>query len=343
MKKEILVSGGFMKNWILMFMFIIAFSLFGTIYHVNNNNGVISDFTSLSSAHSGVNAGDTLYVYGSVDDYGSLTISKPLYIIGPGYFLSENEDTQQVKQNATVSTITINSGGEGTTITGLDMDRIQINTDDVIIKRNYIYNTSSYYDAVSINSYVQNIQILQNYIKTTGSSSKGISLNSDSMQIIISNNIIYHSYYNYYALTMYSSAQAIIYNNVLHGAVTLYNADFYNNILVDGNFYANTAVSYYNNIGNEDQFSPCGDNGNYCNVAMSSVFKNTGSTDGKWQLETGSPAIGAGFSGEDCGAFGGISSYKLSGIPSEIPAIYYFHAPGAGFEIPVEIKAKSHD
>lgn len=142
---------------------------------------------------------------------------------------------------------------------------------------------------------------------------------------------------------MYSTASAIIYNNVIKGYVKLYYTDFYNNILRIGNFYPYTETTYYNNIGNSEQFEPCGENGNQCNISMSTVFENTGSTDGKWQITTGSPAISAGVTGEDCGMFGGTMPYKLSGIPSELPVIYYFHAPGAGFTIPVEIKAKSHD
>ncbi len=48
-------------------------------------------------------------------------------------------------------------------------------------------------------------------------------------------------------------------------------------------------------------------------------------TDGKFRLKPGSPAIGAGIDGVDLGIFGGPNPYKLSGIPS-IPTIYKLEA-----------------
>jgi hypothetical protein len=52
------------------------------------------------------------------------------------------------------------------------------------------------------------------------------------------------------------------------------------------------------------------------------------SNDERFKLKAGSPAIGAGISNVDCGAFGGVNPYKLSGIPP-IPAIYKLTAPGS--------------
>jgi len=79
---------------------------------------------------------------------------------------------------------------------------------------------------------------------------------------------------------------------------------------------------------------------------MTTVFVDSGSvsTDGDWQLRSGSPAIGAGLDGVDCGMFGGSTPYVLSGIPA-IPSIYYFIAPGSasGAEgLQVEIKARAN-
>ncbi len=86
-------------------------------------------------------------------------------------------------------------------------------------------------------------------------------------------------------------------------------------------------------------------NGNQQNVDMATVFIGTGSTDGKWQLKGGSPAIGTGTGGQDIGAFGGPSPYVLSGIPP-IPTIYDVVAPTVGTQqsgLPVRIKAKSRN
>ena len=52
-----------------------------------------ADFSSITTAHSSAASGDTVYVAGSVNNYGSVTLTKKLTIIGPGYFLAENPQT----------------------------------------------------------------------------------------------------------------------------------------------------------------------------------------------------------------------------------------------------------
>ena len=67
------------------------------------------------------------------------------------------------------------------------------------------------------------------------------------------------------------------------------------------------------------------------------------SDDAKWKLKTGSPAIGAGVSGVDCGAFGGPTPYVLSGVPN-LPHIYEATIPGTAYSnlgLACTIKIKS--
>ncbi|MCK4754754.1 MAG: right-handed parallel beta-helix repeat-containing protein, partial [Calditrichia bacterium] len=62
-------------------------------------------------------------------------------------------------------------------------------------------------------------------------------------------------------------------------------------------------------------------------------------------LKNGSPAIGAGSGGTDCGAFGGLSPYILSGIPN-LPHIYEADVPASASSesgLQVTIKVKSGD
>ena len=75
----------------LFIMAIIAESAFGTVWKVNNNEGVVTDFTTLQEAHDDENVqpGDFLYVYGSPTAYGGLALTKKLNIIGPGYLLDD--------------------------------------------------------------------------------------------------------------------------------------------------------------------------------------------------------------------------------------------------------------
>ena len=63
------------------------------IITVDKNAGNNADFTSLQTAHNAAASGDTLYVAGSSQGYSRLTLSKKLFVFGPGYFLTENPDT----------------------------------------------------------------------------------------------------------------------------------------------------------------------------------------------------------------------------------------------------------
>ena len=81
---------------------------------------------------------------------------------------------------------------------------------------------------------------------------------------------------------------------------------------------------------------------------MTSVFVDYSgslgkSDDAKWMLKAGSPAIGAGVSGVDCGAFGGVTPYVLSGVPN-LPHIYEAAIPGTAYSdkgLSCTIKIKS--
>ena len=103
-------------------------------------------------------------------------------------------------------------------------------------------------------------------------------------------------------------------------------------------------IDICNNISISDHFGTA--NNNKANVAESSLFLGalTASTDGTWQLKAGSPAIGAGVGGIDCGAFGGLGPYILSGVPTG-PVIYQLNVSShstSGNKLPVTIKVKSY-
>jgi hypothetical protein len=67
------------------------------------------------------------------------------------------------------------------------------------------------------------------------------------------------------------------------------------------------------------------------------------STDGRWEMKAGSPALGSGSGGVDCGAFGGSTPYILSGVPN-LPHIYEADVPASATSssgLQVSIKVKS--
>ena len=286
----------------------------------------------MQAAHDGAVAGDTLYVTGSGTEYGTLTLTKTLYIFGPGYVLSENLDNQAMPISAKTGAIVFSTDSEGSLISGLFVGySVNINVNNVTILRNYINHD------LTFNPDVSNCIIIQNYLNYP------ISTGGNCLNLIISNNIISAYINNNAGISMNSTSSADIQYNVIRGSVDINNSTFFNNIITDNNNFSFTDCDVRSNISEGAQVGTA--NGNQSNVDMSTVFAGTetGSTDSQWQLAEGSPAIGAGTDDTDIGMFGGSVPYVLSGIPN-IPRIYFFTAPSVGTEesgLNVHLKAKS--
>lgn len=332
------------------FLVILGISFFGGICNcqnlkrVNNNPGIDADYTNLQDANDNASDGDTIYVEGSETEYPGANISQSVTIIGPGYFLSENPETQANRLEAMFNgNINFNAGSGGSTITGCSMKSYQF---DLIIKVDNISIIRCNVYQININADVENILILQNYvgdnIEVTGT---GKITNS-----VISNNIVKDEIY--FGPT---SGQLQITNNVVFNTSTnyptrpinVYNSNITNNITCNPAYSIeeNSGNTITNNILAVDGTNA---NGNQYNVVMANVFADYNgtqgySTDGKWQLKAGSPAIGAGTGNVDCGVFGGVSPYVLSGLP-DLPHIYEAEIPAtanSGDGLSVKIKVKS--
>ncbi|MFC1481202.1 hypothetical protein ACFL6E_03030 [Candidatus Neomarinimicrobiota bacterium] len=318
------------------------------IWRVDNNGGAPSDFETLQAAaiSAEVLSGDTLYVYGSPITYGYMHFNKKLTIIGPGYFLNQNPETQAYPAVAIAADIQFNAGSDSSLITGLTTDWILVNADFIAIKRMRIH--SSYSEgSIFLQTGASSISIQQSYITNNYgySHAEGIKLNGDNTAVIISNNYIDVSTAGAEAIWSATSSNPQISHNVISGDLTLYAAQVENNILTDvaATITGDNTTRFLNNMCAADQLPDS--LGNQLNVDMANVFKDTGSTDGRWQLVAGSLAIGAGLEGTDMGMFGGPSAYVLSGLPS-IPHIYYLTVPSAaqpGSPLQVRVKAKTNN
>jgi len=316
----------------MLVLFLTASISSAKIWRVDSNPGNIADFRTLKNAHDGALIGDTLYVAGSAVDYGGTTITKTLFIYGPGYFLNENPDTQAYPVSARVdANITFTEGSTGSLLAGLTVNDISINKTNKITIRNTYIKTS-----MTISDNVSNCVIIQNYIHTTFSISW-----SNCQNIIISNNIINPEKTSTDGFICNdSNSSSDIQYNLIGGNVTINNSIFHNNICFDGSF-KETGCDVRKNICDVNQFVQYSDN--QSNTDMSTVYIGTGSTDGKWQLKDNSPAKGAGTEGTDIGPFGGPKPYILSGIPN-IPRIYFFDSPTSvtgTTGLPVHLKAKA--
>jgi len=308
MKKTLLLS--------LAIIFLSGIAYGQNLIRVNNNPNFDADYTNLQDANDHASNGDTIYIEGSATSYDGADISKSVTIIGPGYFLSENDTTQanglEAKFNGNIN---FNTGSEGSIITGCRISNytnLYINTNDISVIRCYLYS-------ISFSNSPDNILIHQNYI----ANDIGLNNHNTITNSIISNNISGQVYLSS------SSGNVLIANNVITSYyINCYNSTIQNNIITTGQISENTGNSITNNILSG---SGTNANGNQYSVDMSTVFVDFDgslnySTDGKWQLKTGSPAIGAGIGGVDCGAFGGTVPYVLSGLPM-LPHIYEASIP----------------
>lgn len=328
-----------------------------TVWRVNNRPNADADFTTIQAAHNGATSGDTLYIEGSPSSYGNLTCTKQLHIIGAGDFLNDNSETQAYKEVSIVGSIFFNSGSENSILEGVRVqsNSISINTSDITIRRNRIHSDSyvgSNLYGIIINTNAANILIENNWIYVNNVSGwNGYAIYSTGTgltNLVIRNNFIFGWRSSTPDRALILSATVLsdnvaIYQNVITGFLNAKESLIYNNIMIDGTFTVNGSY-YNNNIGNSTQFGTA--NGNQENVDMSTVFvDHTSGIDSDLQLTTGSPAIGAGWAGEDCGMYGGSYPYHISLLPA-IPAVWEVTLNNYGSDvvpINVNIKAKAHN
>ena len=347
-----MINKSLLQSFILFFCCVFSFQAQATVHRVNNNSGVDADYTTIQNAINGASAGDTIYIEGSPDGYGSATVSKQLVIYGAGYFLSQNDSTQALLQTSSISIMTVSSGGAGSIIQGLTFTgsststHLSIDADNVTVRGNYFYSTSSNYYLIYVYSDHTGFVFQGNWMNHAYSSSgRNTIYLADGASGNIMNNFIKRlsTQSSAYALNFHASVGPVLLrNNVIYGNMLVYNTTMANNIMLSGTFTSGTTNEDYN-MCNNAQFS--GTN-SQINVDMSTVFEDyTSSVDNGYQLASGSAALSAGQFGEDLGMFGGVDPYRLSGMPS-IPSIFFFTQSGAASDsnpLQIEIKARSNN
>jgi hypothetical protein len=293
-----------------------------------NNNGYSADFANLgvANADNRVVNGDTLHLEGSSTAYPSVSITKRLVILGPGYFLVENPGNSVNSFSAAIEYISFNAGSSGAQLQGVHVFSqfgIGINTSNILIKRCRVDND------ISLTYNISDVRILQNYFTGLSNSVLVASQFGFPTDVVFNNNIVRKQ------LQLPAGYTFLECNNNVFDLPTIANASsltlsagtFKNNIVLNSsaiiNINSGSAVNVSHNVVAvaSPQFS--GNNNLVSNRADLFVTPGT-STDGNYQLRSGSPASANGSDGTDRGAFGGISPavrYTLSGLPP-IPVIY---------------------
>ena len=324
----------------IIFIFLASISFGQNRWRVNNNVGVNADFSDLQAAIDSASAGDIIYIENSGIPYnGNTQIDKQLTILGPGYFLATNDSTQANKAPASVQYIYFQPGSDGSVLMGVKiLQALYLNASNLVIARNYIGHLSLAY------SYdCGNIIIQQNYV---GSVSDG----NHYYTAIIRNNIINSQV----AMSQFGSIQFhnnSVYNSTSNFLVNLHNSSIKNNIVfnayssfqkcIDTDPADNNTIEY--NVTNQDP--DAGFPNNIWEAVPEEVIQFTGGPETKFFLIEGSPAIGYGQNGVDCGAFGADAPYVLSGLPP-IPHIFETNIPVSGTSnsgLPVNVKIKSQN
>ena len=259
-----------------------------------NNSGVPAPYTSFPDAHTAAQPGDTIHVEASPINYGSHFISKQLVILGPGYFLGENAQTQVSLASATFTWFSF-SGNQvaGTVISGLTFSStFTINASEVRVERCRFLSNVNFYQTPSatgvqlVGCHIQGNLTVQSgsgpYTNTT--IANNIFLGTLSASAFMAGEFVNNTVRNALTDPAFTLSNMIARNNIFDCEVTPGNNVFLHNLFRTAPVAA--------------------DNGNQVNVAMGAMFAG-GTVDNQWQLAPGSPAMDAADDGGDCGAFGG--------------------------------------
>ncbi len=318
-------------------------------YTVNNGGGFTANFTNLQTAVNTVPSGSVLLIHPSGTTYGSVTIDKPLTLVGNGYFLGSNPapNTQYNVGTSSVDRVYFVKGSSNSLITGLYIAGVTISdtTTNITVTRNYISSGSGIERG--------NHTFTQNFFNYTN-------IDASNGTIIFKNNIVYcpNGGFNQYPYIR-NNAIGIIENNIFDysrndnneylfgsGGVVTYK----NNIILSAapvKYLTNigTNYTYANNITTDSSLA--GTPGVKQKVSRDSLFANFASTsqDGKYQLKANSPAKNYGTDGDNAGPFTNSKPYVLSGIPF-IPNVFFLDIPTIGTTgtgLPIHIKAKANN
>jgi hypothetical protein len=341
-------------------------SAFAKIWRLNNNGNsplpaIQANFTgTLQAAHdnASVLSGDTIHVEQSPTTYGACIFTKRLILIGAGYFLNSNSNTQvNTSWGCTVGDLTLrNINCAGSQIWGLTCGNVNAGQSNLIIGRCY-FNTSQIVLGSTDNSNLNNIKIQQNYfsLPTNWGINNAVGT-GDVTNVGIYNNVMTHSVLGR-GITLSNKFSGIIKNNVIYSyyePISVSNFYVLNNIMISavtfGATYNNCNVEY-NRATNANLLaaaSGAGNTfgmGNVVNTLAQIAFVSGSSPDNNLNITTSSVAVDAGKLGVDCGAFEGDYPYKLSGIPP-VPNIYSLSiapiASGAS-SITVTVSAKGNN
>ncbi|AOW19661.1 right-handed parallel beta-helix repeat-containing protein [Urechidicola croceus] len=308
---------------------------------VDNTTGSNAQYSDLQTAVSVASANDTIYVHSSETNYGNITLTKPLNIIGFGHAVPD--------KRTYITSIDLNDGSDNSYFSGLNITSdVTISSSNatvitgLVFENNFISGLYIGYDLGS-----DNVLIRGNIIGRIGYSSTY----SNYTNTIITNNIIFD-----YITVKYHQSVTIKNNIFLNEAYIFNYGDNSGDLTVQNNIFYGNSNSNFNYNRDGVIFENCmtynvtssvtelvgTNNLNDINpnfVMAADDFWNPEEDD--YHLQAGSLAIGAGVDGEDLGIYdngsflfnnfgytNGVPTVKITSISSSI-------APGDNLEVTI--------
>lgn len=305
-------------------------------WRINSDPEAKADFLSINDAMASLDVypGDVLYL-----DPGchlpSQNVTKGVTIIGTGYNLSGAVEEAFV---------------DGVSIKASDVKLYGINITDRIGNSNSGKNITierCKTRDISFQNAGTNLKVINCYVAGYVSGhGKGVQLRNSIVlgQVdgiengIIRNCVIIsdcgkNTYTNDYSHVLYDINNTSITNNIIINTNTASKVDGNTTVYFNHQTIYNTSETDANSINNnilstdaEHSFDIYKSN-YFIGATIENVFEWEGTLDERFALKEGSPAIGAGTNGVDCGVYGGVYPYVLSGLPKFVPYISESNIP----------------
>ncbi len=321
---------------------ILHLSLSATTHTVSNAAHLPAQFSTIQAAHDAASAGDTLLISATGMSYGDITLMKQLSIIGstfvPGqaaqlgtvYFADDSCDGSLL-QSLYIGSVQIPSGLTQTNFSNHIIRRCYISSIYVVtdsgVNANHFYNWVIEGCVFYSTGATWNMNTSYGYSRFENFTFRNNVFNGvllDLKYCSLKNNIflgVDPGLSSVGGLEFCTFANNITYGKgVSNGQNNIYN----NNITFGATNNVFTIPvdpsNYPNNIGsnNLEGIDPM-----FVNVAANSNFN----INSDYHLQAGSPAIGAGDDGQDCGVYDGSEIFRMDGEP-DIPVVRSVIIPG---------------
>lgn len=354
----------------------LTFSAMSAVYTVSNVPNSVANYTTIAAAITAASTGDTIYVQPSNTNYGSITLSKSLVLIGAGTWPEGQTGARSMVTSFTLN----NANASGSTIKGFDITQnlpgITVNAtvvnltfeynrliaislsgsniNNVVIRNNVFYTNVN--GVIYGSSVCTNILISNNIFRTTTTTGNILALsNSANNGNLFANNIIKHDAATVNPLR--GASNFTIVDNIIYGGSSTVASDAIQNCNIFHNlFYGNytqAGVFHASSNGANNLFG----------TTFDPVFTEIGAINNMWgyaptapftslELPANSPAIGSGSNGADMGIYDG--SFPWMDNPAgaskryypgaRIPEIYELVSPGVAAPnstMQVQIKARN--